>query len=36
MLTVSYLMEHRTPNGGARENTQGAEGVFNPIGGTKI
>jgi hypothetical protein len=25
-------MEHRAPNGGARESTQGAEGVCNPIG----
>jgi hypothetical protein len=29
-------MEHRAPNEGARENTQGAEEVCNPIGGTKI
>jgi hypothetical protein len=29
-------MEHRIPNGGARESTQGAEGVFNLIGGTTI
>jgi hypothetical protein len=29
-------MDHRASNRGARENTQGAEGVFNPIGGTKI
>jgi hypothetical protein len=29
-------MEHRAPNGGARQSTQGAEGVCNPIGGTKI
>jgi hypothetical protein len=36
MLTVSYWMEHRAPNGGARESTQGAEGVCNPILGTKI
>ena len=27
----SYRMEHRAPNGGARECTQGAEGVCNPI-----
>jgi hypothetical protein len=33
-LTVSYWMEHRAPNGGARESTQGAKGVCNPIGGT--
>jgi hypothetical protein len=29
-------MEHRAPNGGATESTQGAEGVCNPIGGTTI
>jgi hypothetical protein len=29
MLTVSYWMDHRAPNGGARENTQGAEGICN-------
>jgi hypothetical protein len=29
-------MEHRAPNGGARESIQGAEGVRNPIGGTTI
>jgi hypothetical protein len=36
MLTVIYKMEHRVPNGEARENTQGAEVVCNPIGGTTI
>jgi hypothetical protein len=36
MLTVIYWMEHRVPNEGARESTQGAEGVCNPIGGTTI
>ena len=36
MLTVSYWMDHRAPNGGARESTQGAKGVCNPIGGTTI
>jgi hypothetical protein len=34
MLTVIYNMEHRAPNGEARESTQGAEGVCNPISGT--
>jgi hypothetical protein len=29
-------MEHRAPNGEARESTQGAEGVCNPIGGTTL
>jgi hypothetical protein len=35
-LTVIYWMEHRVPNGGDRESTQGAEGVCNPIRGTAI
>jgi hypothetical protein len=26
----------RAPNGGARESTQGAGGICNPIGGTTI
>jgi hypothetical protein len=29
-------MKHRAPNGGARESTQGAEGILNHIGGTTI
>jgi hypothetical protein len=29
-------VEHRAPNGGARESTQGAKGVCNAIGGTMI
>ena len=33
MLTVSYWMDQRAPNGGPRESTQGAKGIFNPIGG---
>ena len=36
MLTVSYWMEHKAPNGGTRESTQGAEGVRNPIAGTTL
>ena len=32
MLTVIYKMEHRASNEGARESTQGAEGVCNPVG----
>jgi hypothetical protein len=36
MLTVSYWMDHRDPNRGARESTQGAKGNCNPIGGTTI
>jgi hypothetical protein len=33
---VIYWMEHRAPNRGARESTQGDGGVGNPIGGTTI
>jgi hypothetical protein len=36
MLTVIYKMELRAPIGGARESTQGAEGVCDPISGTTI
>ena len=36
MLTVSYWMDHRAPNGGARESKQGAKGICNPIGGTTM
>jgi hypothetical protein len=36
LLTVSYWMDHRAPNGGARESTQGAKEICNPIGGTTI
>jgi hypothetical protein len=36
MLTVSYWMEHRAPNRGARESTQETEGFCNTIGGTTI
>jgi hypothetical protein len=36
MLTVSYWIDHRAPNGGARESTQGAKGICNPIGGTTL
>jgi hypothetical protein len=36
MLIVIYKMEHRAPNGEARESTQGAEGVYNTRGGTTI
>jgi hypothetical protein len=32
----SYWMDHRAPNGGARESIQGAKGICNPIGGTTI
>jgi hypothetical protein len=36
MLTIIYWMEHRAPKEGARENTQGAKGFSNPIGGLAI
>jgi hypothetical protein len=36
MLTLIYWREHRALNEGARESTQGAEGVCNPIEGTTI
>ena len=35
MLTVIYWMEHRALKDGARESTQGAKGVGNPIGGAQ-
>jgi hypothetical protein len=36
MLTAINWTEHRVPNEGARESTQGSEGVCSPIGGTII
>jgi hypothetical protein len=36
MLTVSYWMDHRASNGGARESTQGAKVICKPIGRTTI
>jgi hypothetical protein len=36
MLTVSYWMEHRAPNGGARESIQGAKEICNPVGATTL
>ena len=36
MLTVSYWMDHRASNDGAKESTQGAKGICNPIGGTTL
>jgi hypothetical protein len=29
-------MDHRAPNGGARDSTQGAKGICNPIGGSTL
>jgi hypothetical protein len=34
MHTAKYLTEHGDPNGGVGERTEGAEGVYNPIGRT--
>jgi hypothetical protein len=34
MLTAIHWTDHRVPNEGARESTQGAEGVCSPIGRT--
>jgi hypothetical protein len=36
ILTAIHWTEHRIPNEGARERTQGAEGVCSPIGGTTM
>jgi hypothetical protein len=33
-LTVNYWMDHRAPNGGARESIQGAKEICNPVGAT--
>jgi hypothetical protein len=34
--SVSYWMDRRAPKGGARESTQEAKGICNPIGGTTL
>jgi hypothetical protein len=36
MLTANHWTEHRVPNAGVREKTEGAEGVCIPIGKTAI
>jgi hypothetical protein len=36
MITVIYWIKHRALKEGARESTQGAKEVFNPLGGTTI
>jgi hypothetical protein len=36
MLSANHWTEHKVHNGGARERTQGTEGVCSPIGGTTI
>jgi hypothetical protein len=35
-LVMVKVTVSRTPNGGARETTRGAEGVCNPIDGTTV
>jgi hypothetical protein len=32
----AILMDHRASNGGARESTQGAKGICNPVGATTL
>jgi hypothetical protein len=32
----SYWMDHRAPNGGARESIQGAKEICNPVGATAL
>jgi hypothetical protein len=34
MFTANHSTEHRVPNGGVRQRTEGGEGVCNPIGRT--
>jgi hypothetical protein len=36
MLTAIHWTDHRVPNEGAREKTQGVEGVYSFIGKTTI
>jgi hypothetical protein len=36
MLTVNHWTEYWVTSGGVRERTEGAEGVYNPIGRTTI
>jgi hypothetical protein len=36
MFTAIHWTEHRVPDEGDRESTQGAEGVYSYIGGTTI
>jgi hypothetical protein len=36
ILLFCWRYYHRAPNGGARESTQGAKGICNPIGGTTL
>ena len=36
ILTIIHRMEHMVPNEWARKSTQGAEGVWSPIGGSSI
>ena len=36
MLAANHCTEHRVPNRGVREGTEGVEGICNPIGRTTI
>jgi hypothetical protein len=36
MLTTNHHTEHEVPNGDARRRTEGAKGVCNPTGKTKV
>ena len=36
MFTAIHWMKHTIPNEGARESTQGAEGVCSPLGGLPV
>jgi hypothetical protein len=36
MLTANHWTEHKVPNGGVREKTEGVEGVCHSIGRTTI
>jgi hypothetical protein len=36
MLSANHWTEHKVPNGGAIERTEGAKGAYSSIGGTTI
>jgi hypothetical protein len=36
MLTVTYWMDHRAPNGGARESIPGTKEICNSVGATTL
>jgi hypothetical protein len=35
-LLLGYWIDHRAPNGGARESIQGAKEICNPVGATTL